>query len=96
MEDETLPDSQQQIAIDGASVQKIIFEKLMPAVDDIPMGEAVLAMMTFTVFLMKQDLPVEDLRQIVFDTSKFIVMSLNEHTAKEEGKFIHNASGTIQ
>lgn len=66
----------ESVSVDGRDIQKLIFDKLGPALDGEKMAHSILAMLTFTVLLLKPDIELEEVQKIVMSTSEFLVMSL--------------------
>lgn len=66
----------------GDIIQKMILEDLSPAVEGKPVSHAVLAMLTFSVMLMKPDVTVEQLQDCVMGASSYIVTYLSENSGK--------------
>lgn len=72
-----------QFAADGEEIQALIFDKLMPAMEDTNIGTAVLSMITYSMFMMKPDIKIEELQEAVLSTSQFMVLLLSGAGAED-------------
>ena len=76
----------EQLEVDGEAVQKVVFDNLMPALDQLPLGLAITSMLAFCVLLMKPNISGDGLSEVLGETSKFIVMMLASiEQAPEDG-----------
>jgi len=75
--------------VSGEEVKDLIEEKLGPAVDGEAVPLAILTMLTFSIMLMKPDIDVEELKDIVMSTSGHIIQSLTQAAEFEEPKVMH-------
>ena len=66
----------QQVTVDGADIQQLIFNKLAPACEGEQISHSVLGMLTYITLLMKPDIDLPDLQKIVMDTSEYMIMQL--------------------
>lgn len=74
----------EQVEIDGDQIQQVIFDNLMPALDNVPIGLAITAMLGFSTLLMKPDISPDGLSEVLGETSKFLVMLLSSVDAASE------------
>lgn len=64
------------IDIDGRDIQALIFKKLAPACKGERLSHAILALLTYSVILMKPDIEIADLQDTVMSTSEFMMLKL--------------------
>lgn len=62
--------------VPGAEIQQLIWERLMPALDGLPIPHAVLAMLSFCVIILKPNATPDELGFTVEEASKMIITSL--------------------
>ena len=67
----------QSVEVDGRDIHALIFNKLRPAVQGEQISHSVLAMLTLSALLMKPDIEIEALQDIVMDTSKHMLLQLS-------------------
>jgi len=67
----------QSVTVEGKDVQRVIFDRLSPAIEGEPLAHAILSMLTFSIMLMKPDIEIEQLQDIVMSTSEHIIMHLS-------------------
>ena len=67
-----------KIEVSGAEIQNLILNTLAPAVEGKPVTHAILAMLTFSVMLMKPYIDVKELQECVMGASSYIVTHLAE------------------
>lgn len=65
-----------EIEVDGATIEDLVYERLVPALENVDAKHAVLAMLTFCAVLMKPSIKIEELQQTVLSTSQALVASL--------------------
>lgn len=75
----------QHVSLDGQDLQTFIFTKLAPACYGEPLPYQVLGMLAYAIRLMKPDIGVEELQEMVMETSSHIVMQLMPAAACAEG-----------
>jgi hypothetical protein len=73
----------QQVSVDGKDVQRIIFDRLVPAIEGEDFKNSVLSMLTLAILMMKPNIAIEQLEQVVMGTSEYMVMAMAD--APEEG-----------
>lgn len=66
----------QSVTVDGKEIQRLIFDRLMPAVEGEPLSHSILSLITFSVMLMKPDIDLETLQKLVLSTSEHIIMNI--------------------
>ena len=66
----------QRVSANGKDIQAIIFDRLAPAVEGESLSNSVLAMLTFSVLLMRPNVDVELLQDVVMSTSEHMIMAL--------------------
>jgi hypothetical protein len=64
------------VEVDGSEIQTLIFDKLAPACEGEKLAHSVLGMITFSILLMKPDIDVDQLQDVVMSTSEYMVMQL--------------------
>ena len=67
-----------KIEASGAAIQDLILNTLAPAVDGKPVAHSILAMLTFSVMLMKPTIDIKELQECVMGASSYIVTYLSE------------------
>mgnify|MGYP001617278125 FL=1 len=67
----------QPITVDVSDVQRIIFDKLEPALSGEKHATKVLAMLTFVILLEKPEIDVDELQDIIMGTSEYLALSLS-------------------
>lgn len=67
-----------QVTVEGAALQPIIFDKLMPALLGIPHDHGVLAMLTLCAIIMRPNIEPEKLHEVVMKTSEALVLNLSD------------------
>lgn len=73
----------QHVSIDGDTINKIIFDRLAPALAGEQLSHSVLGMLTYAIILMKPDISNDQLQNLVMDASSYIVMQLTPIDAGE-------------
>jgi hypothetical protein len=68
----------QQVSVDGRDIQRLIFDRLAPAVEGEPLSHSVMAMITFAVLLMRPDIDLELLQDVVMSTSEHMIMAMTD------------------
>lgn len=67
-----------KIEVSGAEIQNLILNTLAPAVEGKPVTHSILAMLTFSVMLMKPNIDIKELQECVMGASSYIVTHLSE------------------
>lgn len=81
--DESTPGSViEEVEIDGKTIQMLIKERLLPALEGLPVGYALLSMLTTCVLIMKPDCEVEELKSAVHAASETLVLALADVSSK--------------
>lgn len=62
---------------DGQEIQRIIYTRLMPAVDGESLGHSVLSLIAFSIILMKPDIDMDRLQEIITSVSQTIILHLS-------------------
>jgi len=70
------------IKVDGEEIQRIIYEKIGPALDGEKRGHAIMALIAFTVDLMKPDITPDELQNAIMSTSEYLVLLLSDSPSK--------------
>lgn len=70
------------VTIDGKEIQRIVFDRLIPAIEGEVPESAFLSLLTFAVMMMKPDISIDQLQEIVIDASEHILLSMTEVPAK--------------
>lgn len=65
-----------EVEVSGSIIEDIVYEKLVPALNEVDAKQAVLAMLTFCTILMKPSVTVEELQQAVMSSSEALVTAL--------------------
>jgi len=73
----------QQVSIDGRDIQRIVFDRLAPALEGEDLAPSVFSLIMFSIMLMKPDIDMESLQEAVQSTSEHIIMALTP--AAEDG-----------
>lgn len=68
----------QQVSVDGKDIQRLIFDRLMPAIEGEPLGHSVLSLLTLSVLLMRPDIDIEKLQDVVMSTSEHMILSMTD------------------
>lgn len=68
----------EQFEADGAEIQRVIYQRLMPSLDGEQLGYSVLALIALSVILMKPDIEGEQLQEIITNVSQTIILHLSE------------------
>lgn len=66
----------QHVTVEGSDIQRVIHDRLSPAVEGESLELSILSLLTFAVWIMRPTIEVEDLQRIVQTTSEHIVMQL--------------------
>ena len=70
----------QAVTVDGRDIQRLIFDRLAPAVEGEPLSHAVLSMLTFAVLLMRPGIELDKLQDIVMSVSEHMVLAMGDPT----------------
>lgn len=65
-----------QFGVEPDEIRQIIFERLMPSLEGQQTGAGLLAMVTYSLFLMKPDIKMEELQHCIEETCQFMAMVL--------------------
>lgn len=65
-----------EVEVDGKVIESVIYDKLLPALEDIQKNHAILAMLTMTVLLMKPEITLDELQSTVMGVSGYIVTAI--------------------
>jgi hypothetical protein len=68
----------QQVTADGRDIQRIVFDRLAPAVEGEPLSHSVMALITFSILLMRPDIDLDHLQAVVLSTSEHIIMAMSD------------------
>jgi hypothetical protein len=68
----------QNVTVEGRDIQRLIFDRLAPAVEGEPLSHTVLAMLTFSVLLMRPNIDLDLLQDVVMSTSEHMIMAMTD------------------
>jgi hypothetical protein len=68
----------QSVTVDGRDIQRLIYDRLAPAVEGEPLSHAVLSMLTFAVLLMRPSIELEKLQEVVMAVSEHMVLAMGD------------------
>jgi hypothetical protein len=65
-----------QVEVSGEVIENIVYDRLVPALNEVDAKHAVLSMLTFSVILMKPSIQIEELQHVVMSVSEALVTAL--------------------
>lgn len=66
----------QSITVEGKEIQRIVFDRLMPAIEDEPIEPSILSLIIFAILMMQPDIPTEKLQEVLLSTTEHIIMMI--------------------
>lgn len=63
------------VTVDGPNIQRIIFDRLSPAVEDEDLEQSIVALLVFAILLMKPDIEQETLQDLLLNVSQQIILA---------------------
>lgn len=66
----------EHVEVPGPILQAIVWEKLMPALEGLPVDHCILALIAFSILLMKPDVTMEELSAAIKNASESISLTL--------------------
>lgn len=74
----------QKFAADGKAIQQLIYGRILPTLDGEPLGHCVLATIASAVILMKPDIDMDKLQEIITAVSQTIILHISEAKSDKE------------
>ena len=68
----------EHVEIDGETIQKLIYDKLGPAVEGERLDVVIMTLITFAILLMKPSIESEELKAIVMRVSELLMLALTD------------------
>ena len=72
------------VTVDGKDIQRLLFDKLMPACEGETLEHSVLAMLCLCSLMMRPDVAVEKLQETVMATSAYLITQLTDSVPMSE------------
>lgn len=70
------------VSIDGKNIQRVLFDRLIPAVEGEDVESTILALYTLAVMMMNPGISTERLQEVVMATSQYLMMMMYEGDGK--------------
>jgi hypothetical protein len=67
----------QHVVVEGSDIQRVIHDRLSPAIEGENMELSILSMITFAVWIMRPNIEVEELQRIVQSTAEYITLQVS-------------------
>jgi hypothetical protein len=68
----------QPVSVEGREIQRLVFDRIAPAIEGESIEAAVLSLLTMAVLVMKPDVTIERLQEIVLQTSETLILSMED------------------
>jgi hypothetical protein len=66
------------VTVEGRDIQRLIYDRLAPAIEGEELASSVLALLTFAVLLMRPSIPMELLQSTVMSTSEHMILAMSD------------------
>jgi hypothetical protein len=66
------------VTIDGPEIQRIVFDRILPAIEGEKIEGVVVSLLTAAVLALKPNISIEELQDVVMDTSTHLLFHLED------------------
>lgn len=67
----------QAVTVEGKEIQRIVFDRLQPAIEGENFEESIMSLLIFAILLMKPEIELEALQEVVLSTTEHIMMHIS-------------------